>query len=178
MSTTITRDELRAAIDTGRATVVDALPPATYAKRHLPGAINLANESSDEQIRAALPDLEAPVVTYSSNDRCTRGNELVARLRKLGYLDVRAYSGGLDDWLAAGLPIEPAGEHAADAFTPTRLVVLPDGPYEVSGPLEIARPGSAPTPAPDPAYLCRCGHSANKPFCDGSHHRAAWKEDA
>jgi CDGSH-type Zn-finger protein len=26
--------------------------------------------------------------------------------------------------------------------------------------------------------LCRCGHSANKPFCDGAHTREAFRDSA
>ncbi|MBV8988723.1 MAG: CDGSH iron-sulfur domain-containing protein [Solirubrobacterales bacterium] len=29
-----------------------------------------------------------------------------------------------------------------------------------------------------PVFLCRCGRSADKPCCDGSHARIGWKEDA
>lgn len=50
------------------------------------------------------------------------------------------------------------------------IEIRPNGPYLVKGPLryrdeaggeeELSRPWIA---------LCRCGRSANKPFCDGSH---------
>jgi len=54
-------------------------------------------------------------------------------------------------------------------MTTVRLVLLPDGPYEVTGSIELARSDGQPVQAPaDKVYLCRCGHSANKPFCDGS----------
>jgi CDGSH-type Zn-finger protein len=63
-------------------------------------------------------------------------------------------------------------------MTPTRLTPLPDGPYEVTGPIElIDRDGCAIEPPATKVYLCRCGRSAGKPFCDGSHARTAWKEE-
>jgi|GEM_PF-1313201 rhodanese-related sulfurtransferase len=169
---TITRDELRAAMDTGIATVVDVLPSTAYAQRHLPGAINLAAEDSDDAVRAALPEPDALIVTYSTNDVCTRTGEFATRLQALGYRDVRPYTGGLEDWIAAGLPVERAEPASA------HVVVLPDGPYQVSGPLALARADGTTIEASDPAYLCRCGRSANKPFCDGSHARTGWTADA
>jgi hypothetical protein len=78
-------------------------------QRHKPGALNVVAEDSDEQVRAALPDTAAAIVTYSTDRRCTRGPELAARLRELGYGDVRTYTGGIEDWIAAGLPVERPG---------------------------------------------------------------------
>jgi CDGSH-type Zn-finger protein len=64
-------------------------------------------------------------------------------------------------------------------MTPARLIPLPDGPYEVTGPFEIARRDGEPIEPPaSKIYLCRCGRSANKPFCDGSHARTGWREEA
>lgn len=108
MSTSISREELNAAIEATSVTVVDALPPAPYANRHLPGAHNVFAEQTDDQIRAALPDTNASIVVYSTDEHCTRGPELAARLRDLGYRDVRTYESGIEDWVAAGLPIEGA----------------------------------------------------------------------
>jgi CDGSH-type Zn-finger protein len=75
--------------------------------------------------------------------------------------------------------------------TPTqqRIRILPDGPYLVVGAVPLTErypaesrhgeplawdPGGAPEEmvAPRATYaLCRCGQSANKPFCDGTHAR-------
>lgn len=64
-------------------------------------------------------------------------------------------------------------------MTSARLIPLPDGPYEVTGPLEIVRrDGERIEPPASTVYLCRCGRSANKPFCDGSHARTKWREEA
>ncbi len=67
-----------------------------------------------------------------------------------------------------------------------RIEILENGPYVASGELPIipkravhSEEGepltwatSDPLPSKSPTYLCRCGHSQNKPFCDGSHETA------
>lgn len=56
-------------------------------------------------------------------------------------------------------------------ITPT-----PDGPYEVSGEVRIVAPDGTLIREAGKVYLCRCGHSRNKPFCDSSHRREGWTE--
>ncbi len=57
-----------------------------------------------------------------------------------------------------------------------RITVTKTGPYKVEGCGEL-RDGEEKlleTQEGQPFFLCRCGHSANKPFCDGSHNRNDW----
>ncbi len=57
-----------------------------------------------------------------------------------------------------------------------RIKVLKDGPYEVSGPVDILdAAGNTVTESDDPVYLCRCGRSASKPFCDGTHRKVGFQ---
>jgi CDGSH-type Zn-finger protein len=53
----------------------------------------------------------------------------------------------------------------------TKIIVNHNGSIRVEGDFEIVDPeGKAFGLAGRTAIgLCRCGHSANKPFCDGSH---------
>lgn len=44
------------------------------------------------------------------------------------------------------------------------------GPYLVAGPIRLLDADGSPyTVERETIALCRCGHSANKPFCDGTH---------
>jgi CDGSH-type Zn-finger protein len=44
-----------------------------------------------------------------------------------------------------------------------------DGPYLISGSVRITDVDGREIAQPDQFALCRCGHSSNKPFCDGTH---------
>ena len=48
---------------------------------------------------------------------------------------------------------------------------LTDGPLEVSGAVEILASDGTLIKASEKSYLCRCGFSEKKPFCDGAHKR-------
>jgi CDGSH-type Zn-finger protein len=51
------------------------------------------------------------------------------------------------------------------------LIVNANGPYEMVGPLTIVDPTGQEVQVPDGkrVFLCRCGGSSDKPFCDGTH---------
>lgn len=60
------------------------------------------------------------------------------------------------------------------------VVITPynDGPYYVKGKFTIVTEGGREIAIEgDEAWLCRCGHSATKPFCDGSHKKAGFKSN-
>jgi rhodanese-related sulfurtransferase len=103
----ITRQELQAAIESGGVTVIDALGGDYYAKQHLPGAIALVESEVGEKAASLLPDRAAAIVTYCSNPACPNSRRVAERLTALGYTNVRKYGGGIEDWVAAGLPVEP-----------------------------------------------------------------------
>lgn len=72
------------------------------------------------------------------------------------------------------------GEAGSDAYeTGGELSIKPvtDGPLILSGNLTIRNSSGREAWHGDRAALCRCGESANKPFCDGSHKRAGFKSD-
>lgn len=65
------------------------------------------------------------------------------------------------------------GPNAASSNTVT---ICPDGPLEVCGSASLVRPGETPEPGEPTIWLCRCGASNNKPFCDGSHSKMGFSD--
>jgi CDGSH-type Zn-finger protein len=52
-----------------------------------------------------------------------------------------------------------------------KVTVKDNGPYRLEGDITLCDPSGKPfgLGGRTGISLCRCGHSANKPFCDGTH---------
>lgn len=59
---------------------------------------------------------------------------------------------------------------------PLAIKALKDGPLQLKGNLTLVASSGQPRWRGTTAYLCRCGQSKNKPFCDGSHKAAGFKD--
>lgn len=53
--------------------------------------------------------------------------------------------------------------------------VTPNGPYAITGGIELAGVSFGDGASREHYTLCRCGASKNKPFCDGSHWHVGFK---
>ena len=60
---------------------------------------------------------------------------------------------------------------------PGKIKVADNGPYLLEGEFEIVDVdgGRFDTGGRKVVALCRCGHSANKPFCDGAHSKTGFQ---
>jgi len=59
----------------------------------------------------------------------------------------------------------------------TTVTPVPNGPLKVDGDFKITKADGTAVEHQATAYLCRCGHSSNKPFCDGTHKKENFKAE-
>jgi len=72
-------------------------------------------------------------------------------------------------FLATGEPPTKDSTALAVRNGPLALNPLPNGPLQAKGPLEIVSGTGRTLNKVEETYLCRCGASKTKPYCDGSH---------
>ena len=75
--------------------VLDVRRPDEYAAGHIPGAINVANETIGTAEIPELPDKDQLILVYCRSGR--RSKEAAEKLVKLGYTNIVEF-GGILDW--------------------------------------------------------------------------------
>ena len=81
--------------------------------------------------------------------------------------------------MGCGAPVTCAlVARATIPLMPTKITVLNNGPIRIEGEFEILDPSGAAFGLAGRTVisLCRCGQSANKPFCDGAHARTGFND--
>ncbi len=58
-----------------------------------------------------------------------------------------------------------------------KITALKNGPIMVEGNCKVENQSGELIKEGDKLFLCRCGHSSNKPFCDGAHKKAGFIAD-
>ncbi len=76
---------------------------------------------------------------------------------------------------ATGEPAAVKSEPLAARDGPLSIAPQTNGPLEVSGSLEVVSGTGHTVNRTTLSFLCRCGASANKPYCDGSHKRIGFR---
>lgn len=145
-------------------------------------------DSANRCDRDAVRDFAAPEITVHFNRAiCSGAGECVRGLPEV-------FVSGVEDWIrpdqaSVAEVIDVVRRCPSGALTysvgdgpVTRDVadvavrIVKDGPYEVTGPVELATETWSANASRTCYALCRCGKSANAPFCDYSHGEQGWKD--
>lgn len=97
----VTIPEVKKAIATGKATIIDVNGTESYKSGHVPGAMNYSDISKD--LASKLPaDKSALVIAYCGGPACNAYTKAANAAVALGYTNVKHMSAGISGWLQAG----------------------------------------------------------------------------
>jgi len=93
--------ELKSAISSGKATLIDVNGTGSWEKGHIPGAIDF--DAKENKLAEFLPkDKKALVVAYCGGPTCKAYQSAANAAKKLGYTNVKHLSAGISGWKKAG----------------------------------------------------------------------------
>lgn len=92
--------ELKSAIEAKKVVVIDVNGSKSYAKGHVPGAVNF---EATKDLASVLPkDKNALIVAYCGGPSCKAYQAAAKAAEKLGYKNVKHMSAGISGWNTAG----------------------------------------------------------------------------
>lgn len=103
---TVTTDLLKERLESQNLILLEALPKKYFDQGHLPKAINVPLDISDEDVYRMLPDRSSVLITYCTGLTCPNSKKLAERLLNLGYNNVLAYEEGKEGWVRSGSKLE------------------------------------------------------------------------
>jgi CDGSH-type Zn-finger protein len=144
-------------------------------------------EVADRRPRAARARVLAGdgVVMTDDLSLCTHAGHCANRItdvwemiRKTSDPAVRARLRGMIELCPSGRLAhapDPDAEPVEPRYEPS-IAVIEDGPIWVRGGIPVESSDGATYEVRNRMTLCRCGHSSNKPFCDGTHKDVGFRD--
>ena len=112
---TIDREELKAKLDRGDDfKLIMAMHEWGFRAAHIPGSVHYPTvAAADEHL-----DRDDEIVVYCTDPGCVASQVAYRWLVDAGYRNVRRYSGGMSDWVAAGYEVDgdSSGPDTGGAF--------------------------------------------------------------
>ncbi|HET7831235.1 MAG TPA: molybdopterin-synthase adenylyltransferase MoeB [Candidatus Limnocylindrales bacterium] len=85
----------------GNVAVIDVREATEWDQGHVPGATHVSKSYLEQQIEAAVPDRDTPVILYCAGG--VRSLFAAETLADMGYTDVASMAGGFQAWKSNGL---------------------------------------------------------------------------
>jgi rhodanese-related sulfurtransferase len=95
--------------DQGKAVFIDARAPEIYDRRHIEGAMNVTPTDTDLESLMWLTGADIHVVCYADEASQRQAGVVADRLLDMGCEKVFVLNGGIEAWIALGLPVEEEG---------------------------------------------------------------------
>lgn len=101
-------DEVKRLFDEGTAVVIDARGPGAFEEGHIPGAVNIPYDQLPDYIETLQSEVFTGdvVICYCWGPTCDFSDQLATELLIMGYENVTVFTGGWEEWTAAGHPTE------------------------------------------------------------------------
>jgi rhodanese-related sulfurtransferase len=84
--------------------VINVLPKEAYNDCHIAGSINIPLENLEDRVKRWTRDTE--IVVYCASQQCPLSREAYKTLAELGFTNIYAYEGGIEEWKAKSFSCE------------------------------------------------------------------------
>ncbi|MBF9032320.1 iron-binding protein [Rhodobacterales bacterium HKCCE3408] len=157
--------------------VIDACPSGALSYERKDGG---AEEAAPEVNTVTLWE-NGPIAVHAPMTMPDGSNRMRAALCRCGQSKSKPYCDNSHLDMRFKATSEPASDPNAQTPEtrggPVSVEPQKNGPMKIAGPIEIVTPSGRRVAVKTEAWLCRCGSSANKPFCDGSHKKIGFEAD-
>ena len=114
---TISLDELKTRLGKhdGKLEFWNVLTDEYFKGEFIPGSRRVALDQLGREVSSKQFAKDAEFITYCGGPNCPQSRQAAEKLQTLGFTNVRAYEGGLEEWKAAGGEVVTEDKQAASA---------------------------------------------------------------